>query len=110
MAPRWPREASAWCMEVREKRADKEKLGSERERRHWFRFFLRAKLDLLKTRTPQKHITGGNIGLMGAVAESVQAGGQSVVGVIPKALQPREVRGGLGEGRRERERERRWRG
>ena len=79
-------------MEVREKRADKEKLGSERERRHWFRFFLRAKLDLLKTRTPQKHITGGNIGLMGAVAESVQAGGQSVVGVIPKALQPREVR------------------
>jgi predicted Rossmann-fold nucleotide-binding protein len=32
---------------------------------------------------------------MGAVAETVRDGGQSVVGVIPKALQPREV----GEGR-----------
>ena len=36
--------------------------------------------------------SGGNIGLMGAVAEAVQAGGQSVIGVMPKALQPREVR------------------
>ena len=30
---------------------------------------------------------------MGAVAESVQAGGQTVIGVIPKALQPREISG-----------------
>ena len=31
---------------------------------------------------------------MGAVAEAVRDGGQSVVGVIPRALQPREVRAG----------------
>lgn len=36
---------------------------------------------------------GGNVGLMGAVAEAVAAGGASVIGVIPAALQPREISG-----------------
>ena len=36
---------------------------------------------------------GGNIGLMGAVAESVSSGGQRVIGVIPKVFQPREISG-----------------
>eukprot|EP00696_Hemimastix_kukwesjijk_P007403 gnl/Hemi2/19367_TR6435_c0_g1_i1.p1 gnl/Hemi2/19367_TR6435_c0_g1~~gnl/Hemi2/19367_TR6435_c0_g1_i1.p1 ORF type:complete len:204 (-),score=40.84 gnl/Hemi2/19367_TR6435_c0_g1_i1:81-692(-) len=36
---------------------------------------------------------GGNVGLMGAVAEAVVAGGGSVVGVIPAALAPRELSG-----------------
>jgi cytokinin riboside 5'-monophosphate phosphoribohydrolase len=36
---------------------------------------------------------GGNIGIMGAVARSVKEGGESVLGVIPKSLAPREVAG-----------------
>ena len=36
---------------------------------------------------------GGNGGLMGAVAEAVAAGGGDVVGIIPAALQPREISG-----------------
>lgn len=70
-------------------------IGGERERKHWFHFlfFLSEKtLNLATSLSTSKHSTGGNIGLMGAVAESVQAGGQSVIGVIPEALQPREVR------------------
>ena len=34
---------------------------------------------------------GGNVGLMGAVADTVLAGGGEVVGVIPQALMAREV-------------------
>ncbi len=37
---------------------------------------------------------GGNVGLMGQIAQTVYAGlgEESVIGVIPEALQPREVR------------------
>jgi predicted Rossmann-fold nucleotide-binding protein len=40
-------------------------------------------------------IQGGNVGLMGAVAEAVgsRLGGEAVIGVIPEALAPREVGG-----------------
>ena len=41
---------------------------------------------------------GGNVGLMGAVAEAARAAGAPVVGVIPRALQPREVSGEVGPG------------
>ena len=34
---------------------------------------------------------GGNVGLMGAIADEVMAGGREVVGVIPQALMAREV-------------------
>ncbi|KAH8933690.1 hypothetical protein BDL97_18G043200 [Sphagnum fallax] len=36
---------------------------------------------------------GGSIGLMGKIAETVHAGGNHVIGVIPKALMPREICG-----------------
>ena len=36
---------------------------------------------------------GGNVGLMGAVAEAAAAGGAPVLGVIPEALCPREISG-----------------
>ncbi|PRW58826.1 cytokinin riboside 5 -monophosphate phosphoribohydrolase LOG8 [Chlorella sorokiniana] len=38
---------------------------------------------------------GGNVGLMGAIAETVGSGlgGDSVIGVIPAALEPREISG-----------------
>lgn len=45
-----------------------------------------------KTPKHTSNLLGGNIGLMGAVAESVSSGGQRVIGVIPKVFQPREVR------------------
>ena len=37
--------------------------------------------------------TGGNVGLMGEIASTVYAGlgEENVIGVIPEALQPREV-------------------
>ena len=41
---------------------------------------------------------GGNVGLMGAVAEAARAAGAPVVGVIPQALQPREVSGKVDPG------------
>lgn len=34
---------------------------------------------------------GGNVGLMGAIAEAVLAGGSEVIGVIPRSLVDREV-------------------
>ena len=41
---------------------------------------------------------GGNLGLMGAVARTVDAGGKKVTGVIPRALADPEVSGsGVGE-------------
>ncbi|CAK9213637.1 unnamed protein product [Sphagnum troendelagicum] len=36
---------------------------------------------------------GGSIGLMGKIAQTVDAGGGHVIGVIPKALMPREICG-----------------
>ena len=36
---------------------------------------------------------GGNLGLMGAVARTVDAGGKKVTGVIPRALADPEVSG-----------------
>ncbi|GAM23305.1 hypothetical protein SAMD00019534_064800, partial [Acytostelium subglobosum LB1] len=36
---------------------------------------------------------GGNHGMMGAVAEAVQTNGGSVLGVIPRALAPKEISG-----------------
>lgn len=45
-------------------------------------------------RCPLLPAAGGNVGLMGAVAETVAAGlgEENVIGVIPSALAPREVR------------------
>lgn len=50
-------------------------------------------------RPPPARRQGGNVGLMGAVAEAVGRGlGEDhVIGVIPAALEPREV-GGAREG------------
>ena len=44
-------------------------------------------------RQPRLNPSGGNVGLMGAVASAAAAAGGSVIGVIPEALQPREARG-----------------
>ena len=41
---------------------------------------------------------GGNVGLMGAVAKAARTAGAPVVGVIPRALQPREVSGEVDPG------------
>jgi cytokinin riboside 5'-monophosphate phosphoribohydrolase len=47
----------------------------------------------LTSRPPLSIQPGGNVGLMGAVAEAAAAGGAPVTGVIPAALQPREISG-----------------
>ena len=43
---------------------------------------------------------GGTVGLMGAIAKTVVQGlgDEGVIGVIPEALAPREVRTGVGSG------------
>ena len=78
-------------MEVGIKAGSKRELGGEREALVFFLSHDRE-LSTLTPSTSTKLEPGGNIGLMGAVAESVQAGGQQVIGVIPKALTAREVR------------------
>ena len=49
---------------------------------------------LLASRSIRLVYGGGSVGLMGAVSTSAHAGGGSVLGVIPTALEPVEVSGG----------------